>query len=195
MTKQRVLGILAMLGLAALLVGMPILLVAAHPIGLPHLTWTWEGLRQALLTPDDGTLAVTLFKVVGWITWAILTAAVLLEIVGIIGRHPVPQLRPLRIPQTIAHQLVATALAAFTVAGPIVGAAAPALAHPDTPVPTRVVGRPAEREPTHRQPPRTVTVQRGDTLSQIALDATGRAANYPKLFDASKQTGSQMADT
>lgn len=186
--KQRARSMMALLCLTVLLVGMPILLIAVDPLGLPHLTWTWDGLRQALLTPDDGTLALTLFKAAGWVTWAILTFAVLVEITAHIRRLPVPQLRGLRIPQAFAHQLVAASLAAFTVAGPILGAATPAIATPDPPAPTRTTGEPLEHQPGEKQQVRLVTVERGDTLSAIALDMTGKASNYPKLFKASTAT-------
>lgn len=185
MTMQRVRGLLALLGLTVLLVGMPILLILANPLGLPHVTWTWDGLRRALLTPDDGTLALTVFKAAGWVTWAVLAFAVLIEITARIRRLPVPQLRGLWFPQALAHQLVAASLAVFTVAGPMLGTAVPAIATPDQPAPTRTIGDlPMYKQPGHR----IVTVERGDTLSAIALETTGKAANYPKLFKASTAT-------
>lgn len=31
---------------------------------------TLDGIRNALLAPDDGTLVLGLFKVIGWVAWA-----------------------------------------------------------------------------------------------------------------------------
>ncbi|UUZ59572.1 LysM peptidoglycan-binding domain-containing protein [Nocardioides sp. B-3] len=48
----------------------------------------------------------------------------------------------------------------------------------------RVPGRPAGEADTTVA--REVTVERGDTLSEIALDELGDAPGYPQLFEASK---------
>ena len=187
-------GLLALLGLAAIVVGMPALLIAAAPIGVLSITWTPEGIWQALATPDNGTIALALFKLVGWIAWAILTVAVFLELIGLLRRAPIPHLPGFSVPQLLARRLVATAAVLFiatstlTTSGieaPPVAQAAGAPQAPADGVPAH--GRPSE---AHGQAdrPHTYTVKKGDTLSEIALEHTGRASNYPKLFRASTHT-------
>jgi hypothetical protein len=194
MTRLRALA--ALLGLAAIVIGMPALLIAAAPIGAVSITWTPDGIWQALTTPDNGTIALALFKLVGWIAWAILTAAVLLELAALVRHTPVPKLPGLAVPQLFARRLVATAAVLFiaTSAASVGDLATAPVAHaagvPQQPVPAHAM-------PAHPQPadadqkaerPRAYTVKKGDTLSEIALEQTGHARNYPKLFRASTHT-------
>lgn len=194
MTRLR--GLAALLGLAVIVIGMPALLIAAAPIGAVSITWTPDGIWQALATPDNGTIALALFKLVGWIAWAILTAAVLLEVVALARHMPVPRLPGLAVPQLVARRLVAAAAVLFIAASTAsVGDLAIAPVAQAAGVPQQPV--PAHAMPAHPQPaevhekaakPRTYTVKKGDTLSEIALEETGHARNYPKLFRASTHT-------
>ncbi|PKQ22420.1 MAG: hypothetical protein CVT65_13345, partial [Actinobacteria bacterium HGW-Actinobacteria-5] len=111
--KRRLTGILAALGLAAIIIGLPTLLIATADVAAPHLGWTPNGLWQALLAPDDGTLLVSFVKVAGWISWAILTASIGIEITSRARHLPVPQLRGLAWPQLLARGLVSAVLAGF----------------------------------------------------------------------------------
>ena len=210
MTRLR--GLLALLGLTIILVGLPSLLIAVNHIGTPRFGWTWNGILQALTSPDDGTLLFTALKLAGWICWAILTLAITTELVARARRLPVPQLRGLRLPQSMARGLIATAAALFVTAGSMTSAA-PSLAQPQ-PAPVAApahVAVPTDHaaphapgknqkasKPSQSKQQRTWTVKRGDTLSEIALETTGRAANYPTLFRASKATtqrdGRHLAD-
>lgn len=194
MTRLR--GLLALAGLAAIVIGMPALLITAAPIGALSITWTPEGIWQALTTPDNGTIGLAVFKLIGWIAWAILTVAVLLEVVALIRRTPVPRLPGLTVFQLFARRLVVSAAVLFVATSTLAAndlATAPvaqAAGIPQHPVPAHVLPgnpRPAEN-PQQVGKPSTYTVKKGDTLSQIALDKTGRAANYPKLFHASTRT-------
>jgi hypothetical protein len=194
MRKLR--ALLALLGLAVIVAGMPALLIAAAPIGAISITWTPEGILRALATPDNGTLAFALFKLVGWLAWAILTASVLLEVAGLIRRAPVPQLPGLAMPQLLARRLVASAAVLFiatssmTTSGVQTTAAQAAGPPPQHPAPAQTLpdhGLPVQGEKPEGKP-RTYTVKKGDTLSEIALEKTGRASNYPKLFKASTHT-------
>ncbi|MEA5055143.1 MAG: hypothetical protein VB093_17115, partial [Propionicimonas sp.] len=65
--RRTLTGLGAILILALLLIGLPIVLVAIGPVGLPHVEPTLSGLWTALLRPDDGTLFLTLIKAAGWI--------------------------------------------------------------------------------------------------------------------------------
>jgi nucleoid-associated protein YgaU len=194
MTRLR--GFAALLGLAAIVIGMPALLIAAAPIGAVSMTWTLDGIWQALTTPDNGTIALALFKAIGWIAWAILTGAVLLELVAIVRRTPVPKLPGLAVPQLVARRLVATAAVLFiatstaSVGDLATAPVAQAAGVPQQPVPAHAMPahpRPAEAHQKAERP-RTYTVRKGDTLSEIALEQTGHARNYPKLFRASTHT-------
>jgi hypothetical protein len=187
-------GLLALLGLAAILIGMPALLIAAAPLGAISITWTPEGILHALTTPDNGTLALALFKAVGWVAWTILTTTVLLELIGLLRRTPVPRLPGFAMPQHLARQLVASAAALFIATSTLTTSglvAAPAAHAAGTPPQAPAQAISAHGQRAHAQQagkPATYTVKKGDTLSQIALDKTGRAANYPKLFKASTHT-------
>lgn len=194
MTRLRALA--ALLGLAAIVIGMPALLIAGAPIGAVSITWTPDGIWQALTTPDNGAIALALFKLVGWIAWAILTAAVLLELAALVRHTPVPKLPGLAVPQLFARRLVATAAVLFiatstaSVGDLATAPVAQAAGVPQQPVPAHAL--PAHPQPAdaHQQAgkARTYTVKKGDTLSEIALEQTGHAWNYPKLFRASTHT-------
>ena len=188
---RMVKGLLALVGLAGIVVGMPVLLVAVHNLGAPRIGWSWQGLAQALMSPDDGTLMLTLFKVAGWVSWAILTTAVVLELAARARRLPVPQVRGLGVAQGMARHLVAAAAILFVAGTSLTSHATPVEAAPHTiAAPAEVPAHAAAplAAPVQRHTGHTVTVHKGDTLSEIALEETGQASNYPKLFKASKST-------
>ena len=194
--SRRIRAVLALLALIGFLTGLPFLLVAVNPIGAPRFTWSWDGLAQALLTPDDGTLALTMIKAAGWVCWAILTLAVTLEVIGQLRRVPVPHLRGLGMPQLVAHQLVAAAAILFMTTGPTTTPTTPVFATPAATQPPHTFGAPAampEHPGTHHHTgnagQRHVrVVEEGDTLSQIALDELGDANRYPQIYRATKHT-------
>ena len=85
--RRIVTGLAATLLLVVLLIGMPVVLIAAGPIGLPHIELTHNGVWQALSRPDDGTLLLTLLKAVGWVSWAVMAFTLLAELIAG-SRHP-----------------------------------------------------------------------------------------------------------
>ncbi|MEA5053881.1 MAG: LysM peptidoglycan-binding domain-containing protein, partial [Propionicimonas sp.] len=183
--KRQLTSLLGALGLALVLLGMPALLIATHNAAPPRFGWSLEGLWHALTTPDDGSLLVTLAKIVGWIAWAILALTILLELNGRLRHVPVPRLRGFGLPQAIARSLVAAALGTVLSASPIM----PALAGPA--LPTHTIGVPAHpAEGSDDEPVERYTVRKGDTLSEIALDhlGDGHAPAYMRIFDASDDT-------
>ena len=113
--RQRAAGVLALLGLAGILIGLPTLLIALGADTLPRTVPTWDQVRSALLAPDDGTLALTVLYCLGWVVWALLSVTILLEVVAQVSRVRVPPLPGLRLPQSSIHGVVATALALFMV--------------------------------------------------------------------------------
>ena len=188
--RRIVTGLAASIGLTLIMFGMPALLIAVGPVGLPHVEPSIQGIWQALLRPDDGTLFLTLVKVVGWVAWAILTFSVITEIIARLRHVHVPALPGLAIPQGFARGLVAAALTLFltsqgslaepTDAGhqPVAAAAAP-LAAPSHHTPRQQPDGPKQEFERY-------TVKKGDILSQIALDHLGDAHRYPDIYKASK---------
>lgn len=188
--KRRLTAIAAALGLAIIVIGLPLLLIATHNVAAPRLGWSVQALWQALLSPDDGTLLVTVVKIVGWLSWAVLTVSIAVEIVSRLRHIPVPQLRGLAWPQLLARGLVTAVLAGFLAVNNVNDLATGAAASP--PVPT--AGAPAAAAPLHapnRNPAshtHRYTVKRGDTLSEIALEELGDGHAYPRIYNASKRT-------
>jgi hypothetical protein len=184
-------GIGAILLLALILVGLPILLVAIGPVGLAHFEPTPAGLWAALFRPDDGTLFLTLVKAAGWVVWALLALAVLTELVAMVRHAPAPNLRGLGLPQGVARALVVAAVALFLNTNSTLAAPEPASAHgiaapaagPSAPSQPHTVPVAAEKAPPTFD---RYTVKKGDILSQLALDHLGDARRYPEIFEASK---------
>jgi hypothetical protein len=215
---------LAWCGIAAIMVGLPVLLVATAGIGVPHLDWANPGeVFAALLRPDDGTLLVTLLKAVGWVCWAILVAALAVEVWSWVSKRPAPRLPAIGWSQLLARTLVTAALAVFATAqagtlsaapqahaAPVAAATAGPL--PETIVPSAVpdtssrAAAPAAKEnpaagqleTSHETEYDKVTVRKGDTLSKIAHQELGDATRYPEIFEATKghkqTTGHRITD-
>lgn len=188
--RRTLTGLGAILILALLLIGLPIVLVAIGPVGLPHVEPTLSGLWAALLRPDDGTLFLTLIKAAGWIVWALLAIAVLTEVAAVTRHMPAPTLRGLGLPQGLARVLVTAAVAVFLNTNSTLAAPLPADAHSTAPAaapaaPTEPHAAPATAEKAKPTYERHI-VKKGDILSQLALDHLGDARRYPEIFDASK---------
>ena len=142
--RRTLTGLGAALLLLLLLVGLPVLLVAIWPVGLPHIEPTSAGLWAALLRPDDGTLFLTLIKVAGWIVWALMLLTVLAEAAGRL-RHLTPITLPgLALPQGVARGLVAATIALFINTNTTISTppATTAQAAPLTPAPAGAPAKP-----------------------------------------------------
>jgi LysM repeat protein len=180
------LGALAVLGL--LLVGLPTLLWVIGPVGLPHVEPTLAGLWRALLTPDDGTVFLTLVKVAGWVVWALLLITVTTEAISRLRHLHAPRLPGLALPQGVARGLVASALTLFINTNTAVSAPLPAhtlvaAAAPANPTqPLEVPGAAPATGPRYER----YTVKKGDILSKLALDHLGDAHRYPEIYKASR---------
>ena len=207
-TARRCLaGLLASLLILGIVVGLPaaLLAVGANPFsaGLP----TFETIKAAFTTPDDGTLALGAIKVVAWASWAFLTGSILLEVLARIRGVRVPPLPGLALPQSTAHGLVGLAAMLF-IAVPLANtaAAATASATPAAPTvvasqthrpshPNQAAGQPAG--PTAKTtapaaghnvqaaaPQRTVEhqVKRGETLWSIAQNTLGDGRRYKEIY-------------
>ncbi len=123
---QRLVGLLASLLLLAILVGLPLALLAVGPTVLPEGVPSPGELWTRVRTPDDGTLTLALVVLVGWVVWVYLAVTILLEIQARVRGGSAPSIPGLSLGQTAARGLVGAALLLF-VAVPV-GAGAVAAA-------------------------------------------------------------------
>ena len=188
--RRIAIGLGAILLIALLLFGMPALLIAIGPIGLPHIEPSFAGIWRALLRPDDGTLALTLIKTAAWITWAILAGTIILEAFSALRHIRAPQLRGFALPQGLARGLVAASIAVFinihgALAQPTDAGAQPT---PPAAAPANLPEHqsPAEQRGDTKGSYDRYTVKKGDILSQLSLDQLGDARRYPEIYRASR---------
>ena len=159
---RAAIGLLAVLVLAALVAGLPALLiqVAGNPLtALPDGDW-WT----VLTSRDSGQLFLTTLAIVGWLAWATFTLAVLVEIPAQIRGRRTLRIPGLSLQQRLAAALVAAIAAA--VATPSLSAAAlPAASHAAPPVAVST-HQPTTTEPTPGYLQHSV--QRGESLTGLA---------------------------
>ena len=186
--RRRLLGLLALLAIIGIIIGLPftLLAVGANPFdgGMP----TLEALKSALTSPDDGTLAVALIKIVAWGSWAFLTLSILLEVLARLRGVRAPRLPGLRLPQNAARGLVGTAMMLF-IALPTAGIANAAPAAPVAAQSITVtVNSTAQQEQAAPAKQETVkhTVKRGETLWSIASDQLGNGHRYKEIHDLNR---------
>ena len=195
---RRLTGLLACLGIVAVVAGVPVVLLhlGANPIptGL-----TWSDVWARLTAPDDGTLIQALFVLLAWAAWAYFTLAILVEIASRARHIRAPRLPGFRPSQLAAQSLVGAAALLF--------AAAPLAAHaqPPTPAPaashaTHHNGQPSTATPAASRTvpagPRgtarsdaaktnaattTHTVRPGESLSSIAEHELGDAHRWTEI--------------
>ena len=105
----RGLGALTLLLLG--LVGIPAALVWLGGNPLPA-TVTWEAVRDALLTRDDGTILVGLVTVVGWVAWLVFALSVVGELVTLLSGERIRLSTPgLSGPRRVAAGLLVSVVA------------------------------------------------------------------------------------
>lgn len=203
--RQRALGVLAILGLGAIVIGLPMLLVALGADPLPRAIPTWDQVRSALLSPDDGTLALTALKGLGWVIWALLTGAIIIEVVDQVRGFQAPSLPGLRLPRVGVHGIVATALALFMVVpgitpSPATATPQPVAASTAWAAPTSTIAADTSQfsatslaqsrdhtaavDKSDEAPTVTHLTQRGDTLWGLAEHYLGDGHRYPEIAHA-----------
>ena len=207
--RQRLIGLGALVVLAGIVVGLPALLLALGGNPLPETLPSLDQVRDALLTPDDGTLALTGAKLLGWVVWAALTFSIVVEAASALRGVRAPRLPALSLPQSGMRPLVVAALALFIAApGGVVPAAtaapapvtasavasAPVTAEGDTaPAPAApVTATPAAT--TEQEPTNPYVVRPGDTLWSIAAQHLGSGHDYHRIVDLNPQRLAGGAD-
>ncbi len=185
----RLVGLLASLALAGLLAGLPGVLLA---LGWGALPATGQGWWQWLTSPDDGRLALFVFKVAGWLTWVGLAVSILTEITAAARGRSAPTLPGLRWTQRPARRLVAAATLLFvalpTAAGTLTAAAPAAAAappettpHPAATAPVTAVAPVKAATRVKATPAPLHVVVHGDSLWSIAERHLGAGHRFAEI--------------
>lgn len=205
-------GLGAALALLGFVAGVPVALVALAPVYLPNQVPTWGQLWDRVMSPDDGSLLLAVLGAVAWIAWAAFTASVLVELAASARRVHAPRIPMLGGLQRTAARLVATASLLVATASAITTAASPAAATtlvatvtPDAAADNAPVA--ASAAPTTTPTPAagsasatlpSITVQRGDTLWDLAERHLGDPLRYTEIRDLNdgrtQPDGAQLRD-
>ncbi|MCE0485484.1 LysM peptidoglycan-binding domain-containing protein [Ornithinimicrobium sediminis] len=200
--RQRLAGLGALVVLIGILVGLPALLVALGGNPLPQTLPSLDQARDALLTPDDGTLALTGAKLLGWVVWAALSVSIAVEAVSALRGVRPPALPVLSLPQSGMRPLVIAAFALFIAAPSGVGGSpAPAAASAGAPftaaaapvagqAPMALTSTPSTATATlttERERANTYVVRPGDTLWSIAQQHLGFGHEYHRIVDLNSE--------
>jgi LysM repeat protein len=187
-TRARLVGLAATLLLLGGVFAVPVALVATTADLVPVGPFSLQGLWAEVTAPDDGTLALRVIAVVAWLSWAVLTLSIVIEVVSRVRGVRPPRIPGMHVPQLAAHQLVAAAALMFV---SLSAAPAPAAGQATVPVATVAVApapaqsattlvSAADPEPV-AAPPVTYIVQPGDSLSAIARDQLGNLERWPEI--------------
>ncbi len=159
----RGLGALTVLLLGT--VGVPLALAALGGNPLPA-GLTWSSVRDALVTPDDGTILVGLITAVGWIAWAVFAISVISELVALASRQRIQiRLPGLAGPQRLAAGLLISVITMATAPQLVQAQSPPATAVTVQPTAKAVPARPEAPEPV--APCRSPAVRAKRTLRAI----------------------------
>ncbi|QSR30173.1 hypothetical protein CFI00_06515 [Nocardioides sp. S5] len=194
--RQRLTGLLATAAVLGIIIGLPALFLAIGANPIPDQAPSWESIKDALLAPDDGTLVLGLFKVIGWAAWAFMTLSLVVETIARLRRVEAPKLPGLGRPQAAAHGLIGLAALLF-IAAPIAAQAAnagPAAASAPAAVGHVQAGTVDQTPAQHgvkveaKQERATVdhSVKPGESLWSIAEDHFGDGARYKEIAELNR---------
>ncbi len=174
-------GLVALLGLAALTLGVPAVLWAVGGSPLPGEWPSFTDVRAAALSPDDGSLFLAVLIVAGWLGWGTFVLSLLVEVPAVLRGRPARRLPGLGAQQRLVAGLVA-AVAAVGAGGHVASAdsASPGPWEPAPPVTTELLD-------AHQQAGTHVVVD-GDTLWDIAGARLDDPRRYPEIVAASSAT-------
>lgn len=188
--KRFIHGLAALTVVIALLLGIPYALIVLAGNPLPSI----DEINRVLTGPDYGGefLIGTVLPIVGWIAWATMAIAILLEIPAQLRRVPAPRLPGLGAQQRGASVLVAAVIGMFGILTPVAANAA------DVPTSTEFtqsasvtsVAPAQESLPVTESP--TYEVQDGDSLWAIAESQLGNGQRWNEI--AQLNYGFEQAD-
>ena len=183
-----------------IVIGLPVAFLAIGANPIPDQPPTLDGIKNALLAPDDGTLVLGLFKVVGWVGWAFMALSLILEAVARLRRVEAPKLPGLRLPQAGARGLIGLAALLF-VAAPLtaqatVASADAAATHAtvghvndgitDQAGPIKLAAADVTKQDNARQKTISHTVRPGESLWAIADQHLGDGSRYKEIVELNR---------
>jgi DNA-binding SARP family transcriptional activator len=210
--RAAVRGCAALLVLAALLAGLPVLLYRLGGSPIPASLPSLHQIDRTLLHRDTGAVFLAAVRDVSWLAWAAFAIAVLTEVVALARRRASPRLR-LGPVQDLAARLVAVVAVSFAAAPAGLAAAAAAQAAPAAASQQPGIGHDdaravltADQSAAGADRPlaaaagqvrgmdfyQMVTVRPGDCLWLIAQRYLGNGDRYPEIV--ALNIGKQMAD-
>src|SRR5215469_12873805 len=179
--RAAVCGLAALAALAALVVGLPLVLYRFGGAPLPGRMPGWHDLARRLASRDDGDAALLVVGDCAWLAWLLFTVSVLAEAQAAVRGRRAPRLLLGGI-QGAAAQLVALAALAFSTPTSI---GSPAAGMPFVTLASIATPDVATASPT-------VTVHAGDCLWSIAQRYLGAGDRYPEI--AALNYGRPMGD-
>ncbi|MER7070658.1 LysM peptidoglycan-binding domain-containing protein [Terrabacter sp. NPDC000476] len=114
--RVRLIGLAAVAGLTAIVVGLPAALLAVGADLIPDTPPSAGHVWAALTSPDDGSLVLGVLTIVGWAVWPFVAGSIVLEVISRLRGVRAPRLPGLALPQVAARNLVSAALLLFITA-------------------------------------------------------------------------------
>nr|WP_218680294.1 LysM peptidoglycan-binding domain-containing protein [Rhodococcus qingshengii] len=193
----RLKGLLYLITLLALTAGIPFALYtfAGNPLaGVTSLTF--DAIKEALTTQDDGTLFLSALTIIGWIAWATFAYSIIIELAAALRGVKVRRIKGLQFQQHSAAILVSGALLLIT-AGTATATPAADILGPNHASPTSI-SAPAFFDDAQTQSPQqgapswtktpaqtpagtTIVTESGDTLWGLAERHLGDGTRYPEI--------------
>ncbi|WP_310964005.1 LysM peptidoglycan-binding domain-containing protein [Nocardioides terrisoli] len=194
---QRLTGLAASAAVLGIVLGLPALFLAMGASPIPDHVPTLDGIKNALMAPDDGTLVLGLFKVIGWVAWVFMALSLVVEAIARLRKVQAPQLPGLGRPQAAARGLIGLAALLF-IAAPIAAQAATITTAAAAPVTVGHVNAGAADQAPAQQDVKVETKQErqrktvdhavkpGESLWSIAEDHFGDGARYKELVELNR---------